>query len=340
MARAINSEVKAGRGSPHGGVFLDVSTRMPAEVIRRRLPSMYHQFKELADVDITAEAMEVGPTCHYVMGGIAVESDTAAARNVQGLFAAGEVAGGMHGSNRLGGNSLSDLLVFGRRAGLHAAEYANTLAARPRVDDPQIDEAAAEALRPFSAEGPAPGEHDGRPPENPYTLHQELQQTMNDLVGIIRREGEMEQALEKLAELRVRAHRAGVEGHRQFNPGWHLALDLRNMLLVSECVARAALERTESRGGHTREDHPTMDREWRNVNLLCQLLDPAAGLAATDQVGGLIALTRETTEPVRPDLLALFEKRSWSSTSPTRSFTSEHQRSEQQLRGPFQGVAR
>lgn len=309
VARAINSEVKAGRGSPHGGVFLDVSTRVPAEVIRRRLPSMYHQFKELADVDITAEAMEVGPTCHYVMGGIAVESDSAAARGVPGLFAAGEVAGGMHGSNRLGGNSLSDLLVFGRRAGLHAAGYAADLAGdRPPVDDIQIDTAAAEALRPFSAEGPEPGTESGRPPENPYTLHQELQQTMNDLVGIIRREAEMEQALEKLAELRVRARRAGVEGHRQFNPGWHLALDLRNMLLVSECVARAALERTESRGGHTREDHPTMERTWRRVNLLCQLTDPTGGLAATDPVHGQIDLSRETTEPIRPDLLALFEK--------------------------------
>jgi succinate dehydrogenase / fumarate reductase flavoprotein subunit len=309
VARAINSEVKAGRGSPHGGVFLDVSTRMPAEVIRRRLPSMYHQFKELADVDITAEAMEVGPTCHYVMGGIAVESDSAAARGVPGLFAAGEVAGGMHGSNRLGGNSLSDLLVFGRRAGLHAAEHAADLAGdRPPVDDIQIDTAAAEALRPFSAEGPEPGTESGRPPENPYTLHQELQQTMNDLVGIIRREAEMEQALEKLAELRVRARRAGVEGHRQFNPGWHLALDLRNMLLVSECVARAALERTESRGGHTREDHPTMERTWRRINLLCQLTDPTGGLAATDPVHGQIDLSRETTEPIRPDLLALFEK--------------------------------
>ncbi|CAM5539968.1 fumarate reductase/succinate dehydrogenase flavoprotein subunit [Streptomyces griseorubiginosus] len=306
VARAINAEVKAGRGSPHGGVFLDVSTRMPAEVIRRRLPSMYHQFKELADVDITAEAMEVGPTCHYVMGGIAVDSDTAAARGVQGLFAAGEVAGGMHGSNRLGGNSLSDLLVFGRRAGWHAAEYATGLAAdRPPVDEVQVDAAAAEALRPFSAEGVEP---DTGPPENPYTLHQELQQAMNDLVGIIRREGEMEQALEKLAELRVRARRAGVEGHRQFNPGWHLALDLRNMLLVSECVARAALERTESRGGHTREDHPTMEREWRRVNLICRLTDPTGGLAATDPVRGQIDLTRETTDPIRADLLALFEK--------------------------------
>ncbi|MFF1440510.1 fumarate reductase/succinate dehydrogenase flavoprotein subunit [Streptomyces sp. NPDC058295] len=307
VARAINSEVKAGRGSPHGGVFLDVSTRMPAEVIRRRLPSMYHQFKELADVDITAEAMEVGPTCHYVMGGVAVDSDTAAARGVPGLFAAGEVAGGMHGSNRLGGNSLSDLLVFGRRAGLHAARYtAEVGAERPAVDDEQVDAAAAEALRPFSAEGP--GDRADHAPENPYTLHQELQQTMNDLVGIIRREGEMEHALEKLAELRVRAWRAGVEGHRQFNPGWHLALDLRNMLLVSECVARAALERTESRGGHTREDHPTMDRAWRNVNLLCAPVEPVDGPAATDPVRGRIALTRETTEPIRPDLLALFEK--------------------------------
>ncbi|WP_405648167.1 fumarate reductase/succinate dehydrogenase flavoprotein subunit [Streptomyces sp. NBC_00019] len=309
VARAINSEVKAGRGSPHGGVFLDVSTRMPAEVIKRRLPSMYHQFKELADVDITAEAMEVGPTCHYVMGGIAVESDTAAARGVPGLYAAGEVAGGMHGSNRLGGNSLSDLLVFGRRAGLHAAEYAAAQAfARPAVDEIQIDAAAAEALRPYSAEYPETGAQDARPPENPYTLHQELQQAMNDLVGIIRREPEMKQALEKLAELRVRARRAGVEGHRQFNPGWHLALDLRNMLLVSECVARAALERTESRGGHTREDHPTMDRKWRRLNLLCQLTDPTGGLAATDPVRGQIELTRETTDPIRSDLLALFDK--------------------------------
>ncbi|MFF8869211.1 fumarate reductase/succinate dehydrogenase flavoprotein subunit [Streptomyces massasporeus] len=308
VARAINAEVKEGRGSPHGGVFLDVSTRMPAEVIKRRLPSMYHQFKELADVDITAEAMEVGPTCHYVMGGIAVESDTAAARGVPGLYAAGEVAGGMHGSNRLGGNSLSDLLVFGRRAGWHAAEYAAGAAgARPAVDDVQIDAAAAEALRPFSAEAETE-EPKGGPPENPYTLHQELQQTMNDLVGIIRREPEMEQALEKLAELRLRARRAGVEGHRQFNPGWHLALDLRNMLLVSECVARAALERTESRGGHTREDHPGMDRAWRRINLLCALTDPTGGLAATDPVRGQIALTRETTEPVRDDLLALFDK--------------------------------
>ncbi|MGA4959400.1 fumarate reductase/succinate dehydrogenase flavoprotein subunit [Streptomyces lavendulocolor] len=298
VARAINSEVKAGRGSPHGGVFLDVSTRMPAETIRRRLPSMYHQFKELADVDITAEPMEVGPTCHYVMGGVAVESDTAEAIGVPGLFAAGEVAGGMHGSNRLGGNSLSDLLVFGRRAGLYAARYASGPAARTPVPDAQVRAAAAEALRPFSGEGSAGA---GGRTENPYTLHQELQQTMNDLVGIIRREEEMRQALRKLAELRLRARGAGVEGHRQFNPGWHLALDLRNMLLVSECVARAALERTESRGGHTREDRPAMERAWRRVNLLCRIADP-------DSDEGQIALERTTTEPIRSDLLSLFDK--------------------------------
>ncbi|MFF0472593.1 fumarate reductase/succinate dehydrogenase flavoprotein subunit [Streptomyces sp. NPDC004284] len=288
VARAINAEVKAGRGSPHGGVFLDVSTRMPAETIRRRLPSMYHQFKELADVDITAEAMEVGPTCHYVMGGVAVDSETAATVGVPGLFAAGEVAGGMHGSNRLGGNSLSDLLVFGRRAGLHAAEYARA-GAGGRVSEDDVAAARAEALAPFEPVSAGP-------PENPYTLHQELQQTMNDLVGIIRRESEMAEALERIAALRERAGRIVVEGHRQFNPGWHLALDLRNMLLVGECVARAALERTESRGGHTREDRPAMERSWRPVNLLCRAGD------------GGVALERVRTEPIRPDLLALFDK--------------------------------
>lgn len=311
VARAINAEVKAGRGSPHGGVFLDVSTRMPAEVIRRRLPSMYHQFKELADVDITAEAMEVGPTCHYVMGGVAVDSESAATVGVPGLFAAGEVAGGMHGSNRLGGNSLSDLLVFGRRAGMHAAEYA--LESGANIQDPESDVHAAtgsdiqdpgsspvseEAVTAARAEALAPFGQDtaSAAPENPYTLHQELQQTMNDLVGIIRREGEMAEALERIAGLRERAERVAVEGHRQFNPGWHLALDLRNMLLVSECVARAALERTESRGGHTREDYPAMERAWRPVNLLCRAAD------------GGIALERVGTEPIRADLLALFER--------------------------------
>lgn len=307
VARAINSEVKAGRGTPHGGVFLDVSTRLPAEEIKRRLPSMHHQFKELADVDITAEPMEVGPTCHYVMGGIDVEPDTAAATGVPGLYAAGEVAGGMHGSNRLGGNSLSDLLVFGRRAGLHAARYAAGLTGDlPAISEEQIDEAAAEALRPFSAEAAAGGAADApdapaAAPENPYTLHQELQQTMNDLVGIIRRADEMREALSRLAGLRQRAQRAGVEGHRQFNPGWHLSLDLRNMLLVSECVARAALERTESRGGHTRDDHPGMDRRWRRVNLVLTLSDTTDG-------SGQVSLVRRDMPPIRDDLLALFEK--------------------------------
>jgi succinate dehydrogenase / fumarate reductase flavoprotein subunit len=266
VARAINSEVKAGRGSPHGGVFLDISSRMPAEEIRRRLPSMYHQFKELADVDITAEPMEVGPTCHYVMGGVEVDPDTGSSK-VSGLFAAGEVAGGMHGSNRLGGNSLSDLLVFGRRAGLGAASYVEGLAARPAVAQSDVDEAARRAVQPFDpASNP---QRSGGVEENPYTLHSELQQSMNDLVGIIRKAGEIRQALEKIEEIKARIPNVAVEGHRQFNPGWHLALDLHNMILVSECVAKAALMREESRGGHTRDDHPTMAANWRNRLLVC-----------------------------------------------------------------------
>jgi succinate dehydrogenase / fumarate reductase flavoprotein subunit len=292
VARAINSEVKAGRGSPHGGVFLDISSRMPAEEIKRRLPSMYHQFKELADVDITAEPMEVGPTCHYVMGGIEVDPDTTAATGVSGLFAAGEVAGGMHGSNRLGGNSLSDLLVFGRRAGAGAAEYVRGLAARPTVTQADVDEAARNAVTPFDG---ADTETDS--PENPYTVHHELQQMMNDLVGIIRREGEVAQAVERLEALRERAKKVVVEGHRQFNPGWHLALDLRNMLLVSECVAKAALERTESRGGHTREDHPRMEATWRKQLLVC----------AANEAGDGITLTHQDQIPLRQDLLDLFD---------------------------------
>ncbi len=286
VARAINSEVKAGRGSPHGGVFLDVSSRLPAEEIKRRLPSMHHQFKELADVDITAEPMEVGPTCHYVMGGVEVDPDTAQSL-VPGLFAAGEVAGGMHGSNRLGGNSLSDLLVFGRRAGLGAATYVDRLGhSRPAITEADVDAAAAEALAPFELEGG----------ENPYTIHQDLQQSMNDLVGIIRRADEMEQALERLADFRARIAKLSVEGHRQFNPGWHLALDLRNMLTVSECVARAALERQESRGGHTRDDYPQMSAQWRKLLLVCAL-----------DGEGHVTINRKEQPPMRPDLLELFE---------------------------------
>ncbi len=255
VARAINAEVKAGRGSPHGGVFLDVSKRMPADVIKKKLPSMWHQFKELADVDITLTPMEVGPTCHYVMGGIDVDPDTAAAVGVPGLFAAGEVAGGMHGSNRLGGNSLSDLLVFGRRAGAGAAAYVkeNPVA---EVSDATVKNASERLNAPFIGNGD----------ENPYTLHAELQQVTNDLVGIIRTGSELEEAIVKLAELRARAAKVKAAGGREFNPGFHLAHDLDNMLLVSESIARSALQREESRGGHTRDDFPTMDAKWRQVN--------------------------------------------------------------------------
>jgi succinate dehydrogenase / fumarate reductase flavoprotein subunit len=287
VARAINSEVKAGRGSDHGGVFLDVSTRLPAEEILRKLPAMHHQFKELADVDITKEPMEVGPTCHYVMGGIEVDADTEATR-VPGLFACGEAAGGMHGSNRLGGNSLSDLLVFGRRAGAGAATYVLGLGEnRPKVLQADLEAGEAAAVAPFENEG-----------ENPYTLHQELQQTMNDLVGIIRRESEIKEALSALEALSVRAATVGVEGHRQFNPGWHLALDLRNMLMVSKCVALAALERHESRGGHTREDFPGMNPTWRGVNLICSL----------DGEDGSVLVEQKPVPQIRRDLLELFDR--------------------------------
>lgn len=294
VARAINEEVKAGRGTEHGGVFLDIASRMPAEEIVRRLPSMHHQFKELADVDITKEPMEVGPTCHYVMGGVEVDPDTGAA-TVPGLFAAGECSGGMHGSNRLGGNSLSDLLVFGRRAGLGAAAYVEQLGARPSVSEDDVTKAAKAAVAPFDP--PADGKG-----ENPYTLHTDLQQTMNDLVGIIRKEHEVREAIDKLAELRARFRQVTVEGHRQFNPGWHLALDMQNMLLVSECVAQAALLRTESRGGHTRDDHPSMDPDWRNKLLVCAV-DPST---AGDPIPG-VTVTRKDQQPMRSDLLALFD---------------------------------
>ncbi|WP_330233702.1 fumarate reductase/succinate dehydrogenase flavoprotein subunit [Nocardia sp. NBC_00508] len=292
VARAINEEVKAGRGTEHGGVYLDIASRMPADEIVRRLPSMHHQFKELADVDITKEPMEVGPTCHYVMGGVEVDPDTGAA-TVPGLFAAGECSGGMHGSNRLGGNSLSDLLVFGRRAGLGAAAYVEGLADRPSVSEVDITNAAKAALAPFD---PAT---DG---ENPYTLHTDLQQSMNDLVGIIRKEHEVREAIAKLDELRDRFRHVTVEGHRQFNPGWHLALDMQNMLLVSECVAQAALLRTESRGGHTRDDHPSMDPDWRNRLLVCAV-DPST---SGDPIP-TVTVTRKDQEPMRPELLALFD---------------------------------
>jgi succinate dehydrogenase / fumarate reductase, flavoprotein subunit len=285
VARSINSEVKAGRGSEHGGVFLDIASRRSAEYILQRLPSMYHQFKELADVDITKEPMEIGPTAHYVMGGVEVDPDTGAA-SVPGLFAAGEVSGGMHGSNRLGGNSLSDLLVFGRRCGLGAAEYVAALADRPSVPEAALSSAAASAVEPLDrAEG-----------ENPYAIHGELQQIMFDLVGLIRRESELKTALVELDKLRAREAQVSAAGGRAYNPGWHLALDLRNMLLVADCVAQAALERQESRGGHTRDDYPGMSPEWRKVNLIC-----SAGPDAT------VSLTRQPNPPMRTDLLELFD---------------------------------
>ena len=288
VARSINSEVKAGRGSPHGGVFLDIASRRPAEEILRKLPSMYHQFIELADVDITTEPMEVGPTCHYMMGGVEVDPDSQAAL-VPGLFAVGEASGGMHGSNRLGGNSLSDLLVFGRRAGAGAAQYVDSLAAgkRPAASRAALNEAVAEALAPLERTGG----------ENPYDVHAALQQTMNDLVGIIRQEEEVRTALAELEKLRARAEQVSVEGGRAYNPGWHLALDLRNMLLVCDCIAKAALERQESRGGHTREDYPAMSATWRKVNLVCTLDD-----------AGRAQLKHQPLIPMRADLLALFDR--------------------------------
>jgi succinate dehydrogenase / fumarate reductase, flavoprotein subunit len=289
VARAINSEVKAGRGSPHGGVLLDIASRLPKEEILRRLPSMYHQFKELADVDITAEPMEVGPTCHYVMGGIEVDADTAAAARVPGLFASGEVAGGMHGSNRLGGNSLSDLLVFGKRSGEGAAAYVKAMNGKyPPITDEQLAECEHIALAPMEmTEG-----------ENAYDLHEELQQVMNDLVGIIRKAGEIQDALDRLEKLKERAQHIAVVGGREFNPGWHLALDLRNMLAIAECIAKAALLREESRGGHTRDDFPAMSSQWRKVNLVCSL----------NAAGDGIDVVEQPMSPMRPDLLALFKK--------------------------------
>jgi succinate dehydrogenase flavoprotein subunit len=286
VARAINSEVKAGRGSPHGGVFLDICTRRPADYIRKRLPSMYHQFKELAGVDITREPMEVGPTCHYVMGGVRVDADSTQA-TVPGLFAAGEVAGGMHGSNRLGGNSLSDLLVFGRRAGLHAALYAKNLGGQLVADSAQVESIARAMLEPFGRSGG----------ENPYAIQADLQETMQNLVGIIRTEAEMRQALATIEALKERAKKVRVDGGRVYNPGWHVALDLASLLTVAECTTRAALERKESRGGHTRDDHPYTDDTWGKVNVVLRLRD------------GVVQVSREPLPEMPGELRALFQER-------------------------------
>jgi succinate dehydrogenase / fumarate reductase flavoprotein subunit len=249
VARSIYTEVKEGRGTEHGGAYLDISHK-PAEYVKKKLPSMYHQFKELADVDITKGPMEVGPTCHYMMGGIRVNAETAES-TMPGLFAAGEAAAGLHGANRLGGNSLSDLLVFGRRAGLAAAAHAKRSSA-PSVDNAQIDQAEKELLAPFSNSGT----------ESPYAVHRDLQEVMQNLVGIFRTDEDLKKALAELAKLKTRAVKAGVEGSRLFNPGWHLSYDLKAMLIVSEAVAQSALARTESRGAHSRIDYPNPDPAW------------------------------------------------------------------------------
>jgi len=287
VARCIVREVREGRGSPHGGVFLDIAwikDRLPnaAEHIKKKLPSMYHQFKQLADIDITKEAMEVGPTTHYVMGGIRVDGDSQMS-TVPGLFAAGECAAGLHGANRLGGNSLSDLLVFGKRAGEYAAAFAREHGA-VTVDESAVAGAAARALEPF----------DRSTGEGPYQIQQALQQTMQDLVGIVRREDDMRQALGKIDALRARARRVSVDGNREYNPGWHTALDLGNLLTIAEAITRCALERRESRGGHFRDDYPSKDGSYTSFNIVIR--------KAND---GSMQLSREPIPPMPEELRAV-----------------------------------
>ncbi|PYL06646.1 MAG: fumarate reductase/succinate dehydrogenase flavoprotein subunit [Verrucomicrobia bacterium] len=263
VSRCIVREIKEGRGSPHGGVYLDISwikQKMPnaAEHIKRKLPSMYHQFKQLADIDITEQPMEVGPTTHYIMGGVRVDPDTQMSR-VPGLFAAGECAAGINGANRLGGNSLSDLLVFGKRAGEFAAKFAreNSLG---KIDNDRVDAVAREAVTPFESRD--------RGSENPYAIQKDLQETMQNLVGIVRNESEMRDALERIGSFKARAEKTAVTGNREYNPGWHTALDLKNLLIVSEAITRAALERKESRGAQFREDYPDKDERFGKVNTM------------------------------------------------------------------------
>jgi succinate dehydrogenase / fumarate reductase flavoprotein subunit len=253
VALAIYTEVKEGRGTPHGGAFLDISYQDP-ERVKKKLPSMYHQFKELADVDITKAPMEVGPTMHYTMGGIRVDADSQMS-NVPGLFAAGEVAGGLHGANRLGGNSLSDLLVFGRLAALGAVDYAKQYGSTPKADEAQIKTSVDTLMAPFERSG-----------EGPYEVHRDLQEVMQHKVGIVRTEEDLKSALNELDAIQKRADKVAVEGSIQFNPGWHLANDLKNMVIVSKAVAKCALERRESRGGHTRLDYPDYDTALSKVN--------------------------------------------------------------------------
>ncbi|MBI2377485.1 MAG: fumarate reductase/succinate dehydrogenase flavoprotein subunit [Deltaproteobacteria bacterium] len=290
VARCIRREVRAGRGSPHGGVFLDIAwikERIPnaPEHIKKKLPSMYHQFKQLADIDITKEAMEVGPTTHYMMGGVKVDPDSQMS-SVAGLFAAGECAAGLHGANRLGGNSLSDLIVFGQRAGQYAAQWAKA-AKEPSVNGDEVDAIAREALAPFERD----------PKENPFEIQRELQDMMQDLVGIVRTEEEMKRALEALATLKARAKGAGVAGNREFNPGWHTALDLGNLMTVSEAVTLAAIERKESRGAQFREDYPEKDPEYAKFNIVIR--------KGRD---GSMTLAREPLQPMRDDLKQLVEE--------------------------------
>ena len=265
VARAIYTEVKEGRGTEHGGAYLDISQK-PAEYVKKKLPSMYHQFKELADVDITKGPMEVGPTCHYMMGGIRVEAETAQS-SLPGLFAAGEAAAGLHGANRLGGNSLSDLLVFGRRAGLAAAQHAREVSAT-KLDDGQIGAGESEALSAFQRQGG----------ENPYAVHRDLQKVMQSLVGIFRTREDMQKALSELAKLKERAAHTSVEGSRMFNPGWHMAIELKSMLTVAEAVTRSALVREESRGAHSRIDFPEPSAEWGKKNNIVRRDESAMGL--------------------------------------------------------------
>ncbi len=291
VARCIQREVREGRGSPHGGVYLDIAwikERLPkgAEHIRKKLPSMYHQFKQLANIDITAVPMEVGPTTHYIMGGIRVDGDTQMS-NVPGLFAAGECAAGLHGANRLGGNSLSDLLVFGKRAGEHAVAFAKSQAAA-RLAPVDADASVAAALEPFER---------GGSPEAPYAIQHELQGLMQKLVGIVREEGEMRQALSGVAKLRERAMHVGVHGNREYNPGWHTALDLHHLMTVSEAITLAALERKESRGGHFRDDYPDKDPAYARFNIVLR-----KGL------DGAMELERRTIPPMPDDLKAIIEE--------------------------------
>jgi len=295
VARCINREVKAGRGSPHGGVFLDISwikEKLPnaEEHIKKKLPSMYHQFMQLANLDITKEPMEIGPTTHYVMGGVRVNGDTQMS-SVPGLFAAGECAAGLHGANRLGGNSLSDLIVFGKRAGEYAAKFAKE---NPnfQINEAQIEEAAKQAIEPFER-----GASKGGSAEGPYQVQHELQGMMQELVGIVRREDEMARALENLGKLKERAAEAAVYGHREYNPGWHTALDLKHLLTISEAIARSAIDRKESRGGHFREDFPNKSEEAAKVNTV-----------VWQGADGSMQLRRETIPPMPEELKAVIEE--------------------------------